>query len=148
MAAILRVRDNDGNIVEIPAIKGDKGDKGKPGAGIMIGSYTGGNEFSGQIDFGVKVDAVLIFTQYETEEDSNGFTIKGGFVTPGNPMIASNGIQLAYLRMTNHAEPNCRHILHVCNVFVSDLYQENPDYHIYMAEPGVTYHYIAFVSEE
>ena len=34
MAAVLRVRDNDGNIVEIPAIKGDKGDKGdKPVVG-------------------------------------------------------------------------------------------------------------------
>lgn len=31
MAAILRVRDNDGNITDIPAIKGDKGDKGEPG---------------------------------------------------------------------------------------------------------------------
>ena len=29
--AILRVRDDDGNIFEIPAIKGDKGDKGDPG---------------------------------------------------------------------------------------------------------------------
>ena len=29
--AILKVRDNDGNIVEIPAIKGDKGDKGDRG---------------------------------------------------------------------------------------------------------------------
>lgn len=26
MAAILRVRDDQGNIIEIPAIKGDKGD--------------------------------------------------------------------------------------------------------------------------
>lgn len=31
MAAILRVKDENGNIVSIPAIKGDKGEKGDPG---------------------------------------------------------------------------------------------------------------------
>ena len=30
--AILRVKDNDGNVFEIPAIKGDKGDDGRNGA--------------------------------------------------------------------------------------------------------------------
>lgn len=30
---IVRVRDEDGNIIEIPAIKGEKGDKGDPGLG-------------------------------------------------------------------------------------------------------------------
>lgn len=143
---ILRVRDNDGNIVEIPAIKGDKGDKGNPGAGILIGSYTGGDGNKGAIDLGTKVDAVLIFTQYETEEDSNGFTIKGGFVAPGKPMMSSNGYELAYLYMTNPSEPNCRHILNVQNIRVS--YPDGLDYMIYMCKPGVTYHYIAFVSEE
>ena len=36
--AILRVRDNEGNIVDIPAIKGDKGEAG---AGVHVGSYVG-----------------------------------------------------------------------------------------------------------
>ena len=30
MASVLRVKDNDGNIIDIPAIKGDKGDAGSP----------------------------------------------------------------------------------------------------------------------
>ena len=36
--AILRVRDNEGNVVDIPAIKGDKGEAG---AGVHVGSYVG-----------------------------------------------------------------------------------------------------------
>lgn len=31
MTSVLRVKDDQGNIIEIPAIKGDKGDKGDPG---------------------------------------------------------------------------------------------------------------------
>lgn len=44
MAAILRVRDEDGNIIEFPAIqgekgeKGDKGDKGDPGT-VDLSNY-------------------------------------------------------------------------------------------------------------
>ena len=36
---ILRVRDEDGNIVEIPAIKGGKGEPGD--SGVIVGSYVG-----------------------------------------------------------------------------------------------------------
>ena len=32
MAFILRVRDKDGNIIDIPAVKGDKGDTGATGS--------------------------------------------------------------------------------------------------------------------
>ena len=31
---VLRVKDYDGNIIEIPAIKGDKGDRGEKGNGV------------------------------------------------------------------------------------------------------------------
>lgn len=45
MAAILRVKDENGNIVSIPAIKGDKGDKGDRGlpgsGGVPDGGTTG-----------------------------------------------------------------------------------------------------------
>lgn len=34
--AILRVRDENGNIIEIPAIKGEKGDKGDPGDAASV----------------------------------------------------------------------------------------------------------------
>lgn len=36
--AILRVRDDKGNVTAIPAIKGDKGDRG---GGFSVGSYVG-----------------------------------------------------------------------------------------------------------
>ena len=38
MAAILKVKDSLGNVMSIPAIKGDKGDPGNPG--VYVGSDT------------------------------------------------------------------------------------------------------------
>ena len=37
MAAIIRVRDENGNVIDIPAIVGDPGEKGDPGANSANG---------------------------------------------------------------------------------------------------------------
>ena len=62
--AILRVRDDKGNITDIPAIKGDKGDRG---GGFSVGSYVGdakvGTFTTQYIDLGSPdVKAVLLET--------------------------------------------------------------------------------------
>ena len=142
--AILRVKDKDGNIVEIPAIKGDKGDtgdKGAPGAGVLIGSYTG----SGTSEQSVLVDgdvyAMLIINQYcEAGVENNGFTIKGGFVTAANPLKYGS---IALAEVTNPVDGLSS--LYVRNY--TFLAGEEGEYTVGLNESGVTYHYIAFVSE-
>lgn len=58
---ILRVRDEDGNIVEIPAIKGDKGEPGD--SGVIVGSYVGeGSTAPRYIPLAENVKAVLLAT--------------------------------------------------------------------------------------
>lgn len=142
--AILRVRDNDGNIVEIPAIKGDKGDKGEkgdkgvPGAGMLIGSYVGSGGIQ-RINFDCAVSAVLILTQsYEKGVSNDGFLIRGGFVTYE---LRDGSYQLAYLGCPT-ATASYLEVKNVTyNAGTADEYYNG--FNMY----GTTYHYIAFVEE-
>ncbi|MBE6757433.1 MAG: hypothetical protein E7552_02635 [Ruminococcaceae bacterium] len=121
--AILRVRDNKGNVVSIPAIKGDQGDKGAAGAGVHIGSYAGdGQAGSRYFDLGSpNVRAVLLAADDNDVFPPTVVTSNGAF---------RNGKKIAWLV---DAYGNG-------TVDLSVMYDANAD--------GVTYHYIAFVEEE
>ena len=70
---VLRVRDEDGNIVEIPAIKGDKGDPG-----VIVCSYVGdGAGGSRYFDIGDARSVLLLYTDVD-------LTVKGGMLTKDN----------------------------------------------------------------
>lgn len=58
--AILKLRDNNGNIIEIPAIQGPKGDTGEPGANGADG-YTPvkGTDYYTEADKAEMVDLVI-----------------------------------------------------------------------------------------
>lgn len=47
--SILKIRDNDGNIIEVPALKGNKGDKGDKGDGYILTDMDK-SEIAGLID--------------------------------------------------------------------------------------------------
>lgn len=136
--AILRVRDNDGNIVSIPAIKGDKGDKGDKGAGVIVGKYTGDGMYEKTMLIDGDVKAVLILNQYgEASVDNNGFVIRGGMVTIADPLKYGN------IPLANISNPVSG---------TSQLTVNNYDFMVGTAESytmgfnisGTTYHYIAF----
>lgn len=137
--AILRVRDKDGNVVPIPAFKGDKGDRGAPGAGIMLGSYVGNGGVQ-TIPFACAVSAVLILTQgVEKGVSNNGFVMRGGFVTGS---LNDGSYELAYLGNPT-ANQSYLEVKNATYNAGSDMQYEN-GFNIY----GTTYHYVAFVSEE
>lgn len=138
---ILRVRDEDGNIVEIPAIKGDKGEPGD--SGVIVGSYVGdGNASSQVVTIPGKVDAVLILHQSVgvMEDSVGGLTLKGAWVTKDNP-AKYNGVSLATLtQLTDTTQLSV-------NNWSFDNYDTGKMYTIYLNKTGVTYHYIAFTSK-
>lgn len=68
--AILRVRDNDGNITDIPAIKGGKGDKGDPGKSAYETARTAG--YTGtEAELAVKLNSIPVII-YGTEPITAG----------------------------------------------------------------------------
>ena len=120
--AILRVRDNEGNVVDISAIKGDKGEAG---AGVHVGSYVGtcpaATAASQYVDLGsphvravlLQVDGSLLLVTAE------GVSVDGNLVAAlisGTEMSRGDNMFLSvHCPLTN--------------------------------QEGVTYHYIAFVEE-
>lgn len=66
--AILRVRDADGNITDIPAIKGEKGDPGKDGT-MSFEDLTDEQKASLKGDKGEKGDTPVKGTDYWTASD-------------------------------------------------------------------------------
>ncbi len=141
--AILRVKDKDGNVVNIPAIKGDKGDKGErgaPGAGILIGSYVG-NAGKQTVYFDCAVSAVLILTQtVEQGVSNNGFLIRGGLVT--DELRDNQSVLLAYLGRPTATQSYLEVQNYTYNAGESNEYTNG------FNKYGTTYHYIAFVSGE
>lgn len=102
--AILRVRDDKGNITDIAAIKGDKGDRG---GGFSVGSYVGNEPTDSSstqyIDLGSPdVKAVLLETTSASKPivivDENPTLIDGGNVAnliKGTIMGAGDNMFLA-----------------------------------------------------
>lgn len=136
--AILRVKDNDGNVIPIPALKGEKGDRGAPGAGILLGSYVGNGGVQ-TIPFDGAVSAVLILTQEaERGVSNNGFLLRGGWVTDS---LNDGSYELAYLGKPT-ADQSYLEVKNATYNAGSDTQYEN-GFNIY----GTTYHYVAFMSE-
>ena len=136
MAAILRVRDNDGNIVDIPAIKGDKGDKGTPGNyAIVAGSYVGdGNSYSRYVATGSKnTVAVILGVLNPVEGHPNTVLVSKN----SNVYISED--KNHYLNLIDSGpNPDSNHIAIYNN-------GSNP---ACFNESGVTYQYIAFIGAE
>ena len=138
--AILRVRDEQGNVYPIPAIKGEKGERGFPGTGILFGSYVGDGSSTKTITFDCAVSAVLILTQsFESGVPNNAFLIRGGFLTDE---LRDEWYQLARLGRpaANASYLEVKNATY--NVHAETEYQNGFNIN------GTTYHYIAFVSEE
>ena len=108
--AILRVRDNEGNVVDIPAIKGDKGEAG---AGVHVGSYVGtcpaATATSQYVDLGsphvravlLQVDGALLLVTAE------GVKVDGNLVAAlisGTVMGRGDHVFLAVHRPLTNAE--------------------------------------------
>lgn len=124
--AILRVRDKDGNVFQIPAIKGDSGEAGM---GVHVGSYVGeaadGMGQSKYIDLGSpNVKAVLL----ETTSATKPLVI----VTEDNVTIdGENAANLISGTVMKQGD----------NMFLA-VHRGNST-----NKKDVTYHYIAFVEE-
>lgn len=119
--AILRVRDKDGNVVPIPAFKGD--------SGVIVGSYVGdaavGASKSQYIDLGSPdVKAVLL----ETTSTTKPLVI----VSEDSVVIDGEGAT-NLIRGTNMQKGN--------NMFLAVHRGDSTN------QENVTYHYIAFVGE-
>ena len=85
MSAILRVRDKDGNIIEIPAIQGEqglqgiqgeKGDKGDTGVGISNISVTPSLESGGRNNVNIELTdgSLTMFSVLNGNDGANGAT--------------------------------------------------------------------------
>ena len=124
--AILRGRDNKGNVTVIPAIKGDKGDRG---GGFDVGKYVGnaqvGASASQYIDLGSPdVKAVLL----ETTSASKPIVI----VDEGDTVIdGENVANLIKGTMMGKGD----------NMFLAVHKGSSTN------QKGVTYHYVAFIEE-
>lgn len=120
--AVLRVKDKKGNVVPIPAIKGEKGDAG---TGVHVGCYVGdcpaAAAASQYIDLGspcvsavlLQIDGAMLLV---TEEGVTVDSITVAALVNGTVMGRGANVFLAVYRPLTNAE-------------------------------GVTYHYIAFVEE-
>ena len=122
--AILRVRDDKGNVTAIPAIKGDKGDQG---GGFNVGSYVGassaGASVTQYIDLGSPdVKAVLL----ETTDASKPIVIVD------DAGVVINGIRVANLISGTIMGRGDNMFLAVHSGDATN-------------QEGVTYHYIAFI---
>ena len=77
--SILQVKDENGNWIPIPAIKGDKGDPGKDGLTPFIGAN--GNWYIGTLDTGVKaVSDVQVATGSYQGTGNNTIVLSFNFV--------------------------------------------------------------------
>lgn len=135
MAAILRVRDNDGNIIEIPAIKGDKGDKGDNGdCSVIVGSYVGDGSLSSRyIDLGVpNVVAAVVSAQNMTDGHPNTALAIIGAGAKYNG-VGTFSVLNGAMGWSNTA---------------LGLYYDGAAGRAYFNEDGVTYRYIAFTGGE
>lgn len=128
--AILRVKDNDGNIVEIPAIKGDKGD---PGTGVVFGSYTGnasdGSSGTQEINLGFKAKVVLIIAlSSKAGMDNHGSSAEFTVVKNGQGSYIG-GVEVA--RLATNANGNS--VLTVQRVTATGgfVYNLNEQYKVY-----------------
>ena len=129
--AILRVRDEKGNVTEIPAIKGDKGNAGEAGSGTHFGSYGGDGSASQYIVLNSpNVQAVLL-------DGNDGRT----FLVTSNGVINEDGSTLAALIKAVALHPT---------TVVLALYAQSVggQYVPYLNKLNEKYNYIAFVSEE
>lgn len=129
--AILRVKDANGNVHAIPAIKGDKGDPGY--SGVIVGSYVGdGATLSRYIDLGVSnVVAVVICVGDITSESPQTAIVTKSAV------LLHNGSSTAAI-IENGPYPNS----------ALGLYQTSANGASIYNQPDVTYNYIAFVGGE
>lgn len=95
--AILKIRDNNGNIIEIPAIQGPKGDTGDPGESIGIADYEAGDDYTTvaftngdviQIPSGVGIKNIRL-TKESTTGNTYEIELTNGqsydFVAPAGP---------------------------------------------------------------
>ena len=126
--AIMRIRDEDGVVHAIRALKGEKGDSG----GVRVGSYVGtagsGESSSQYINLGSPyVGAVLL-----TCDDGNVFLVTKDGIKNQN---GENKAILMYIPP-----------MHESNMFLS-VYTWSGDSGVQFNNKGVTYRYIAFVEE-
>ena len=120
---ILRVRDKNGKIVNIPAIKGDPG---KSGYSVIVGSYVGdGLNISTYIDLGSPDVKVVLL---ETTSASKPLLIVGTWTTMIDGRNSANLISGTVMGKGS-------------NMFLALHNAED------VKQSGVTYHYIAFVEE-
>lgn len=126
---ILRVRDEDGNIIEIPAIKGDRGY-----SGVIVGSYVGdGKDSSRYIDLGVpNVVAAVVSAQNMTDGHPNTALAIIGAGAKYNG-VGTFSVLNGAMGWSNTA---------------LGLYYDGTAKRAYFNENGVTYNYIAFIGEE
>ena len=111
MAAILRVRDEDGNIIEFPAIqgeKGEKGDKGDPGTVDLSGyatedfvdaNYIKKRPTTGEVIVTIKPDGSSDFIGFSME--AAGWTVarrdENGCVRTATPLTDSDATTKKYV---------------------------------------------------
>lgn len=128
--AILRVRDEQGNVIPIPAVKGEKGDRGD--SGVIVGSYVGDGSISSRyIDLGSPnvVAAVVSVSDMVSDHPNNALVTGRG--------IKYNGTSLMALIENGPYTDSTALALYYDSAIGKALFNEN----------GVTYTYIAFVSE-
>ena len=82
--AILKFRDENGNIIEVPAFRGDKGDKGDTGnSGVYVGSGDMPEDCNVQIDHNgnpatIESIAEIVFEMSQTYIDQQLGVIENG----------------------------------------------------------------------
>ncbi len=134
--AILRVRDENGNVIPVTAIKGDKGEAG---AGVHVGSYVG--------DFVAKDDVNMAISRYI---DLGSPNVKAVILIRNNTdftWIDADGVSyetgekaVSLITTLSPTYGNNK----VLSLF--SLAKDGIVYDFFNRE-GVTYHYIAFVEE-
>lgn len=137
--AILRVRDKNGNVIPIPAVKGEKGD-----SGVTVGRYVGDGEFTQYVDLGTaKVEAVLIScaqTSIPSESNVTGVPLNGALVTWDAPLKVEN------IEMASLFKPMDRTYLIVKNyTFTIETTTMRT---VYMNKINTVYPYLLFTSKE
>lgn len=104
---ILRVKDDKGNIIPIPAIKGDKGDKGDRGdSGVYVGSGAIPSGCNVKIDPNGEADDVVTRAEFEELNKKMGSLIKRETLTKtpdakGNMLLKSNNIIPLFIIVTS-----------------------------------------------
>lgn len=105
--AIMRIRDEDGNIYEVPVVKGDKGDPGyTPQKGIDYFDGADGYTPQKNVDY-FDGHTPVKGEDYFTEEDVAGFLAE---VTPEKIGAAPSGYGLGVATYTDANTPNIRRV--------------------------------------